>query len=127
MIKRLLKYLLLGVLTTVTPYILTMLFILVTGDRIEGMKMAAIPGLVLPHLVFGYNFIERPLIAKLLLSCLVTAAVCGLLFVIIQSELIKTDIDMYGFWDLAISNFIAGLIAWEIFYHIDKSIPGKRS
>jgi hypothetical protein len=34
-------------------------------------------------------------------------------------NLIKTGFDNYQFWDLAVSNFIAGLVAWETFYQID--------
>ena len=126
MTKRLLKYLLLGVLTIVTPYVTTMLFIIVTGDRIEGMKLGAIPGLIIPHLIFGLTFIERQLTTKLLLTTLVTATIYGLLIVIIGIELIETNFDLYGFWDLAITNFIAGLIAWETYYHVDKLISKRR-
>lgn len=126
MTKRLLKYLLLSVLIILTPYVTMMLSIIVTGDRIEGMKLGAIPGLIIPHLIFGLIFIKRQLPTKLLLTTLVTAAVYGLLIVILRLELIKTDFDMYGFWDLAVTNFIVGLISWETYYHVDNMISKGR-
>lgn len=126
MTNRFLKYLLLGLLTIVTPYVTTMILIIVTGDRIEGMKLGAIPGLILPHLIFGLTFINRQLKTKLLLTILVTATIYGLLIVTTRLELIRTNFDMYGFWDLVVTNFIVGLIAWETYYHADKLITQGR-
>ncbi len=126
MTNRFLKYLLLGVLTIVTPYVTTMILIIVTGDRIEGMKLGAIPGLILPHLIFGLIFIKRQLTTKLLLTILVTATIYGLLMVTIRLEVIKTNFDIYGFWDLAVTNFLVGLIAWETYYQTEKLINKGR-
>lgn len=126
MTNRFLKYLLLGVLTIVTPYVTTMILIIVTGDRIEGMKLGAIPGLILPHLIFGLIFIKRQLTTKLLLTILVTATIYGLLMVTIRLEVIKTNFDIYGFWDLAVTNFLVGLIAWEMYYQTEKLINKGR-
>ena len=122
MTNRVIKYLLLGLLTVVTPYVTTMILIIVTGDRIEGMKLGAVPGLILPHLIFGLAFIKRHLTIKLLLTTLVTATIYGLLMVTIRLGIIKTNFDIYGFWDLAVTNIIVGLFVWEIFYHLDKLI-----
>ncbi len=126
MTNRFIKYLLLGVLTVVTPYVTMMILIIVTGDRIEGMKLSATPGIVLPHLIFGLTFIKKNLTTKFLLTTLVTATIYGLLIVTIRLEIIKTNFDIYGFWDLAVTNFIAGLIVWEIFYQLDKLIAKRR-
>jgi len=110
----------------VTPYLTTMILIIVTGDRIEGMKHGAIPGLILPHMIFGLTFIKRQLTARFLLTTLVTAVIYGLLIVTIRLEIIKTNFDIYGFWDLAVTNFLVGLIVWETFYHVDKLITERR-
>ena len=126
MTNRFIKYLLLGVLTVVTPYATTMILIIATGDRIEGMKLGATPGIILPHLIFGLTFIKKHLIAKFLITILVTAAIYGLLIVTIRLEIIKTNFDIYGFWDLAVTNFTAGLIVWEIVYRLDKLITKRR-
>lgn|SRR5690606_4618871 len=126
MTNRFIKYLLLGILTIVTPYVTTMVLIIVTGDRIEGMKLGAIPGLIFPHLIFGLVFIKRKLTTKLLLTALVTATIYGLLMVTIRLEIIKTNFDIYGFWDLAVTNFLVGLIVWEAYYQTDKLITKDR-
>jgi hypothetical protein len=126
MINRLLKYILLGVLTIVTPYVTTMILIIVTGDRIEGMKLGAVPGLIVPHLIFGLIFIKRQLTTKLLLTILVTAIIYGLLMVTMRLEIIRTNFDIYGFWDLALTNFLVGLIAWEAYHQTDKLITKGR-
>jgi len=137
MINRLLKYLLLVVVTIVTPYLTTIILITVTGDRIEGMKLGIISGLILPHLIFGLAFIQRQLMTKILLTILVTAAIYGLLFLKIPQGIwsltdtdghgfIYTNFDAYGFWDLVLTNLIFGLIAWETFYHADKLMTKRR-
>ena len=85
-------------LIIVTPYVTTMIIIIITGDRIEGMKLGAIPGLILPHLIFGLTFIMRHLTTKFLITALVTATIYGLLIVTIRLELIKISrlIDCLG-------------------------------
>jgi hypothetical protein len=126
MTKRIIKYLLLAVLTILAPYVTTMLFIIVTGDRIEGMKLGAIPGLVLPQFIFGLVVIKRQLTMKLLLTTIVTVVIYGLMMGVIRLDLIKTNIDMYGFWDLALTNFLVSLVSWEVYYHVDKLIGKGR-
>ena len=113
-------------LIIVTPYVTTMIIIIITGDRIEGMKLGAIPGLILPHLIFGLTFIMRHLTTKFLITALVTATIYGLLIVTIRLELIKTNFDIYGFWDLAVTNFTVGLVTWEVFYHVYKLVTKGR-
>ncbi len=119
---RFFKYLLLGVLTIVIPYLTTMILIIVTGDRYEGMKLAVTPGLILAQLLFGLIFIKRPWLTKIPMIVLATALAYGLVVLITKTELIKTTFDLYGFWDLAVTNFIAGLITWELFYHVDSTV-----
>jgi hypothetical protein len=126
MINRILRYLLLGILTIVTPYVTTMALIIVTGDRIEGMKLGAIPGLILPHLIFGLVHVKQPLIARLILTALVTAIIYGLLVMTLRLELIKTNFDIYGFWDLAMTNILVGLIVWETYHQVEKIIAKRR-
>lgn len=137
MSNRLLKYLLLVVLTIVTPYVTTIILIIVTSDRIEGLKLGVISGLILPNLIFGLAFIQRQLTTKILLTIFVTAAIYGLLFITIKPgigfltdtpghEFIYTNFDTYGFWDLAVTNLIFGLITWETFYHANKLMTKGR-
>jgi hypothetical protein len=58
MTKRLLYYLLLVTLTIVTPYLTTVFFIIMKGDRYEGMASAVIPGIIIVHLTFGIIVIK---------------------------------------------------------------------
>lgn len=124
--NRFIKYLLLGVLTVATPYVATMILIVVTGDRIEGMKLGAIPGLIIPHLIFGLTFIKKRLAITFLLTTLLTGTVYGLLKVITRLEIIETNFDIYGFWNLSVTNFIIGLIVWEVLFHLDKLMTKRQ-
>jgi hypothetical protein len=119
-IHRFIKYFLLAVLSIVTPYLGTMILIIATGDRIEGMKLGVMPGLILPHLIFGLLFIKKQLMAKFLLATLMTVIIFGLVIATSELDVIKTYFDIYGFWDLVVTNFVIGLIAWETFYQVDK-------
>ena len=65
---RLFYYALLAGLSVVTPYIVTVLCIIATGDRIEGMKIGAIPGLVTVHIIFRLIFIRNKILQKILLT-----------------------------------------------------------
>lgn len=123
---RVYKYLLLGVLTVVIPYVMTMILIIVTEDRYEGMKLAVTPGLIAAQLLFGLIFIKGTWLTKLPITVLATAVAYGLVLVFAKSELIITNFDLYGFWDLAVINFISGLITWEISYHVDSIIKRFR-
>jgi len=117
--NRLFYYVILAGLSIVLPYILTMIFIIATGDRYEGIKLAVIPGVTAVHIVFGLFFIRKKLLPKILLTCVFSAIAFGLVWLGMTNEIITTGWDSYQFWDLAASNFIAGLILWETYFQID--------
>lgn len=117
--NRLFLYTLLAGLSIVTPYILTMIFIIATGDRYDGMKLAVIPGLATVHLVFGLLFIKKKLLPKALLTAVITALAFGLVWVVMTNKIIQTGWDIYQFWDLAVTNFLSGLVLWETYFQID--------
>ena len=117
--NRLFYYTLLAGLSIVTPYILTMIFIIAIGDRYDGMKLAVIPGLATVHLVFGLIFIKKKLLQKILLTFVITAITFGLVWLGLTSNIIKTGWDIYKFWDLAVTNFLVGLVVWETYFQID--------
>lgn len=119
-LNRFLYYLLLAGLCLTVPYILTMLFIIFTGDRYTGMYNAVLPGLLISQLLFGFIFIKKNLIRKIILSIIVSIIALGFVWAILKIDLIKTTLDIYRFLDLAVLNFIAGFITWELFYQIDK-------
>jgi Zn-dependent protease with chaperone function len=120
--NRLFYYALLAGLSIVTPYILTMIFIIVTGDRYDGMKLSVIPGLATVHLVFGLLFIKKKLLQKILLTIVITAIAFGLVWLGLTNNIIKTNWDIYQFWDIAVTNFLAGLIIWETYFQIDSKL-----
>ena len=122
---RILQYVILAVLVISIPYITTIIFIILTGDRIQGMKLGVLPGLVLPHILFGWRFIKKSRKIKVIVILTVMMLIFGLLFIMVRNEMIRTGWDIYGSWDLKVSNLVAGLIIWEIFYHIDASISKR--
>lgn len=124
--NRLFYYALLAGLSIVTPYILTIIFIIATGDRYDGMKLAAIPGLATVHLIFGLIFIKRKLLQKILLTIVITAITFGLVWVGLTRNIIKTGWDIYQFWDLSVTNFLAGLIIWETYFQIEQKFNNSK-
>jgi len=126
MTNRLLKYILLSVLAMVLPYLTTIILIIMTGDRHEGMELGAIPGLALPHLIFGMAFVRRTLTIRIPITIIMTAIIYGLFVTAINLDLVKTNFDIYGYWDLAITNLMVGLIGWELYYRTEKFIFTKK-
>lgn len=122
LLNRLVFYILLAGISIVIPYILIVIFIIGYGDREDGMTKAVIPGLLTVQFIFGLIFIKHKIGLKLFLTCLLTASAFGLVWLGMTNKIIKTGYDLYQFWDLAVTNFIAGLIVWETYYHIDKKV-----
>jgi hypothetical protein len=118
--RRLFYYLILAVLCKAVPYIVTIILIIATGDRIEGMKLGVIPGLILPQMLFGFLFINIGLVYRILLTCASTILIYWLVVLSLSYEQISTNFDNYGYWDLAITNVFVGIIIWEMNYHIIK-------
>lgn len=103
--------------------LITVILTIFTGDRVSGMKMSVVPGVLLVHLIFGAFFIKKNLIHKTLLIILFPTFIMGLAcFFIVNQTLVKTNFDIYGFWDLSLTNFIIGLIVWELFYQINMKV-----
>ena len=51
-----------------------------------------------------------------------TALAFALVWLSLTNELIKTGWDIYQFWDLAVNNFLAGLIIWETYFQLTKRL-----
>ncbi len=119
---RLAKYGLLALLVLTIPYVASMIMIVITGDRIEGMKLAVTPGFLLPQIIFGLYFIKQIWILKLLRTFILVSIIYGLSLVVMNFGLIKTNFDLYGFWDLSITSFLTGIIIWESYYQLDKKL-----
>lgn len=113
---RVLHYLLLGIFCLVTPYLVTILLIIFTGDREAGMTLAVIPSVLVTHYLFAKIFLKVKPIIKYTVP-LLTASICVLsLKLILPIHLIKTGIDVYGYWDLNLTHFAVAVIVWELTY-----------
>ncbi|MFD2162595.1 hypothetical protein ACFSJU_09350 [Paradesertivirga mongoliensis] len=88
-------------------------------DRIDGMKMGVIPGLIAVHIIFGLAFIKSKWLYKTVSIIILATMVYGFVWLSMSNRLIQTGFGNYGYWDLALTNFLVGLIAWEVFYQFD--------
>ena len=124
--KRLIAYAILGVLAIVVPYLFTI--IMITGDRVAGMSYALLPGIYGVHVIFGY-IMMRPLTLKKGILTLFLSALCFMaIFIMGRFSLFPNfGFDIYGFWDIAISNFLVGLVVWETAYQILKKRKESQS
>lgn len=119
---RLLYYVLLAGLSIATHYILTIIFIIGYGDREDGMTTAVIPGLLSVQIIFGLLFIRKKLLQKVLLTTIIATIAFGLVWLGLTNKIINTGWDMYHFWDLAVANFLAGLIVWETYFQLSQKL-----
>lgn len=126
MITRLLYYLLLIGLTIAIPYLATILCVIFTSDRYEGIHLAVIPGIIIVHMIFGLIVIKSNWSKKLLWAIIMSTINFALVFLIMRLGLVRTNFDLYHFWDLSISNLITGLIAWEAYFQINKMSKKRR-
>lgn len=111
------------ILSVIVPYLITVILTIFTGDRVSGMKMSVVPGVLLVHLIFGAFFIKKNLIHKTLLIILFSTFIMGLVWVfVVNQTLVKINFDIYGFWDLSFTNFVIGVVVWELFYQINMTI-----
>lgn len=121
--RRFYNYLWLLILSVIVPYLITVILTIFTGDRVSGMKMSVVPGVLLVHLIFGAFFIKKNLIHKTLLIILFSTFIMGLVWVfVVNQTLVKINFDIYGFWDLSFTNFVIGVVVWELFYQINMTI-----
>ena len=124
--NRLKQYTILGLLSILSPHIITFLIIIITGDRTEGMSYFLIPSILIIHLVFSLTQIKKKLIIKLLYTLISSLFTFGFLYVTIYYD-INLNIDMYGFWDLVVFLLISNIISWEILNQVDKGIRTKKN
>jgi hypothetical protein len=116
--RRVLLYIILAILCKVIPYIVTIILIIVTMDRKAGMKMGVFPGLIIPHLLSGVFFLKTYPWLRIVFTLLTTGLIYFAVLYIVTNRLIVTNWDIYGSWDIVVSNILAGIILWEISYHL---------
>lgn len=114
--NRIIRIIALAALSILIPLIATIILIIATGDRIEGMKLGVFPGIVFVHLIFGYFFVRKKMLEKVLVTITLSTLVYGIVLYMGTNEImIKTGLDKYGSSDLTLLNFIVGLVVWEIY------------
>ena len=118
------KYLILTVLSLVTPFLVTMVIIMISGDRISGMKNFTIPSIILIHMIFALTLLESIILKKIIFGILAVILSTGITLIPIYFD-IRLNIDMYGFWDLIVFFTLGTIGTWEFLYQIDKKINKK--
>ncbi|GAB5465692.1 MAG: hypothetical protein Kapaf2KO_11280 [Candidatus Kapaibacteriales bacterium] len=119
--NRAIKYLILVIGAIVIPFLMTMVIIIVTGDRIAGIKNFAIPSIVLIHLLFSLTQLNGKVIKKVVYGIIAAIISTGLTVIPIYYD-IKLNIDIYGFLDLVIFFTLGTVGTWECLYQIDRKI-----
>jgi len=122
--QRLLFYSILAVLCSIVPYLAMVISIVITGDRAEGMSMGFLPGIFAVHVIFGFSFLRPIGLKKIFLILLVSAMSTGawILVYSYSNGFFDLGLDMYGFWDSALTNFLVGLAAWEVTYQLRRRL-----
>lgn len=125
MIKnRLVKYAALLFGSILAPVIVTAIIILVTGDRISGLKYFAIPSVLIVHLAFGYTQLKKSKVARLFIGAAAGLISCALAsFPLLLGWTIGSD--KYGYWDVVLFFAVGTIGSWKLIYHIDKTRVGK--
>ena len=123
--KRILAYLILAVLCRLIPYIIGSILIVGRGNREEGMQMSVVPGIILVHVFFGRFFLKTDIWVKIITTILVTFFIYCSVVILVVNEFIVTGWDIYGYWDIAIINFLVGMVTWELVYQLINLINKK--
>jgi len=99
--------------------------IMITGDRIYGMKYFAIPSVLLIHFTFALTQLKLTILKRILLGAI--AAVISSAITLIPLYLdFKLNIDIYGFWDIIVFHTIGTIGTWELLNQLVKLITKYR-
>ena len=116
---RIKKYILHLSLSLITPLLLTMLLIIISGNREFGMVYGIFSGLILLNLFYAFYFLKSKLWINLVCGLFVTALSCAIVYIAYTNK-IKPDFDFYGIFTALFSYGISSIVAWEIFYQVLK-------
>ena len=120
---RLFYYFILGLFSITIPYLLIITIIIALGNREAGIGLSVIPSIAIVQLLFGLFFIKKRIFLKILLLFSITLIIFVLVFLTgVEYQIIKTGWDFYGFWDLALTNFLCGVLVWELYFQINKKL-----
>ena len=92
-----------------------MFFIILFQDRIGGMKASILPSILIPHIIYGLLFLKFTNFKKVIYSILIACVILGsTLFLTQNNFFIKTNWDLYRYWDVVVLNFITVFFIWII-------------
>ena len=78
------SYPILATFCIVSPFIVTVMIIFFSQDRIVGMKLGVIPGILIPHLIYGLIFLQFPKLKKFIYSLLLSLLILGINIILIK-------------------------------------------
>jgi hypothetical protein len=116
---RIQKYALHLGLSLIAPLLLTMVLIIISGDREFGMVYGIISGLMFLNLFYAFYFLKSKFWINLVSGLFVTTLSCGVVYVILTNK-IKPDFEFYGIYTALFSYGISSIVAWEICYQVLK-------
>jgi hypothetical protein len=86
------------------------------------MKLSLLTGILSIHFVFGLILLKMKFFKKIIISFLIAFLIYYIFTLTWHLNLIQTNWDIYKYWDFMISQFIIGLLVWELYYQINKLI-----
>lgn len=119
--KRFKKYVFLLLGSAIIPWIVTILVIVITGDRMSGLKYFAFPSILLVHLLFAFSQLNKKVLTKLGYG-LIAATIATLLALIPIYFDLSLRIDDYGYWEAIIFFCLGTIGSWELLFQIDKKV-----
>ena len=116
---RIQKYVLHLVLSIIAPLLLTIILIIISGNREFGMIYGILSGLILLNLFYAFFFLKSKLWINFVSGLFVTTLSCGVVYIVLINK-IKPNFDFYGIYTALLSYGISSIIAWEICYQVLK-------
>jgi len=120
--KSIVRYIFLLISCVLIPFITCIIIILITGDRISGLKYFVIPSILLIHFIFAQKNLELNFVKKVVVSFISSILMIGLTFGLISTG-IRFDFFGYnGFWEIILFIAISSITTRELIYQINKGI-----
>ena len=107
------------------PYFTTIVLIIATGDRITGMSYSFIPSTIIVHFIFAIVFLKGKILKYTLPLLTALISIVGTYF-LGSLKLFHIELDMYGYWDMALIHFLIATTTWIIICHILKLLKMER-
>lgn len=101
----------------IIPFLLTILFIAISGKRETGMIYGLLASIVSINFIFGYKFLQASFLLRIASALVITAI--GSIAVLVSASLdLQWDFDRNGFWRSILSYLTISVLSWEMIYKI---------